>query len=157
MSDQFRLCTKHVTLRPMGGQPSIPYKWRAAKELEQAAQAYCKPLVILYFGDLDPAGQTISETVERDVKTWCEYPFTFARCGLTPQQVRRYNVPQNLDKPGAYQWEALPDAGADEIITTALDKFLRRDAFIEIESREKGASQWLRDNLTPLLPNYPGE
>ena len=157
MSDQFRHYTKHVTLRPMGGQPSIPYKWKAAKELEQAAQTYCKPLVILYFGDLDPAGQTISETVERDVVTWCSYPFTFVRCGLTPQQVRQYNVPQNIDKPGAYQWEALSDAGADAIITAALDRFLRRDAFLEVEEKEKGASRWLSTTLTSLLANYPGE
>jgi hypothetical protein len=61
MTDQFRHYTKHVTLRPMGGQPSIPYKWQIAKDLEAAARTYCKPIKILYFGDLDPAGETAKQ------------------------------------------------------------------------------------------------
>ena len=154
MSSQFEYYTKHVTLRPMGGQPSIPYKWQAAKELEAAAEAYGKPLIVLYFGDLDAAGITISETIQRDVSTWSAAPFTFIRCGLTQEQVKKYNVPENIDKPGAYQWEALSDAGANEIITGYLTDYLRLDAFTAAEAKERHASQWLTDTLTGLLPDF---
>ncbi len=117
MTDQFRHYTKNVTLRPMGGQPSIPYKWKTAKDLERAARRYHHPIIILYFGDLDPAGETISETIERDVREWCNARFEFVRCGLTAEQVSLYNVPENIEHPGAYQWEALTDEGAREIMT----------------------------------------
>jgi hypothetical protein len=154
MSAQFEYYTRHVTLRPMGGQPSIPYKWRAAKELERAAGTYGKPIKVLYFGDLDSAGETISQTIERDVRTWSAAPFEFIRCGLTLEQVRQYDVPENIDKPGAYQWEALSDTGANEIITGYLTRLLRLDAFTAAERREKHAARWLTDTLTSLLPQF---
>jgi len=154
MTDQFRYYTRNVTLRPMGGQPSIPYKWQTAKDLEEAADNYCHPIVILYFGDLDPAGETISETIERDIQNWCSVEFQFIRCGLTAEQVARYNVPENIEHPGAYQWEALTDAAAREIITGNIDHFLRHDAFEAIAEREAKISQWLSDSLEDLLEDF---
>ena len=154
MTDQFRHYTKYVTLRPMGGQPSIPYKWQIAKDLERAARVYDTPIKILYFGDLDPAGEVISETIERDVREWCDRDFEFIRCGLTADQVRRYNVPENIEHPGAYQWEALTDEGAREIITNNLDKLLRHGAFTEVEKREKHATKFLAKTVTSLLAKY---
>ena len=156
MTDQFRHYTQHVTLRPMGGQPSIPYKWQAAKDLEKAAQKYNKRIIILYFGDLDPAGETISETIRRDVTGWCSIPFEFIKCGLTQEQVNKYNVPENIEHPGAYQWEALTDEGASEIITGNLEKYLRHGAFIEIETQEARASRWLEEHLSELTQDYQG-
>jgi hypothetical protein len=143
-----------VTLRPMGGQPSIPYKWQIAKALENASEAYETPIVILYFGDLDPAGETIGEVVERDIQEWCNVPFEFIRCGLNAEQVALYNVPENIEHPGAYQWEALTDDGAREIITGNLDKFLRHDAFTAIEEKEKAANKWLADKLSDLASEW---
>lgn len=154
MTDQFRHYTKHVTLRPMGGQPSIPYKWQIAKDLERAAQTYGKPIKVLYFGDLDPAGETISQTVRQDVRQWSAAPFEFIHCGLNAQQVAQYNVPENIEHPGAYQWEALTDTGAREIIEGNINRFLRHGAFLEVERREQTATQWLTDTLTDLLPRF---
>ena len=156
MTDQFRHYTQNVTLRPMGGQPSIPYKWQAAKDLENAAAEYGNPLVILYFGDLDPAGETISETIERDVREWCDSDFDFIRCGLTADQVRKYNVPENIDHPNAYQWEAISDQAAQEIITGNLTRYLRHGAIVEVMERENQATQWLGKALDSLLDNYSG-
>lgn len=157
MTDQFRHYTKYVTLRPMGGQPSIPYKWQAAKEIERAARSYDKPVVILYFGDLDPAGETISEVIERDISEWCRVPFEFVRCGLTEEQVQRYNVPENIDHPGAYQWEALTDEGASDIITGNLNQYLRHDAITEIEAQEKKVTVWLGEKLSELADDWDND
>jgi hypothetical protein len=154
MTDQFRHYTENVTLRPMGGQPSIPYKWQTAKDLERAAETYCNPIKILYFGDLDPAGETISETIERDVRKWCSADFDFIRCGLTAEQVTLYNVPENIEHPGAYQWEALTDTAAREIITGNMARYLRHDAFENVVDRENKISQWLSDSLETLLEDY---
>lgn len=157
MTDQFRHYTKHVTLRPMGGQPSIPYKWQAAKDIERAAREYGNPVVILYFGDLDRAGETISEVIERDISAWCDVPFEFVRCGLTEEQVQRYNVPENIEHPGAYQWEALTDEGARDIITANIDRYLRHGAIEQIEEREAEVTEWLGEKLSALADEWTNE
>jgi len=89
----------------MGGQPSIPYKWQAAQELVDAYEKYRVPIVILYFGDLDTAGEMISGVIARDVQNWCKVEFAFIRCGLNIDQVIRYSVQENPEKPGDYQWK----------------------------------------------------
>lgn len=150
MSDQFQHYTKHITLRPMAGQPSIPHKWEAAKALEAAYESYNAPVVVLYFGDLDRAGETIAGTIENDVRRWCAVDFDFVRCGLTAEQVGRYDIPENPEKPGEYQWEALPDQAANEIITGAVGRYLRHDAFSDAESLERRAERWLRGELAYL-------
>jgi hypothetical protein len=140
----------------MGGQPSIPYKWEIAKDLERVFEWYDAPIVILYFGDLDTAGETISEVVEADVRTWCGADFEFTRCGLTADQVRRYNVPENPEKPGEYQWEALSDQAAREIITANVGRYLRHDAFSEVEKREQKITKRLRHELAGLVGKLEG-
>ena len=147
MTQQFTYYTEHATLRPMGGQPSIDYKYKTAKALEKHAD---KEIIILYFGDLDTAGATISEVVERDVREWCDADFEFIHCGLTLAQARRYNVPENPEKPGEYQWEALPDEGASDIITNATSPYLRHDAFADVAELESSATTWLRGELAGL-------
>jgi hypothetical protein len=156
MTDQFRHYTNHSTLRPLGGQPSIPYKWEAAKSLEYAHRRYGVPIVVLYFGDLDNAGETISDVVERDVRTWCGVDFTFIRCGLTADQVAQYGVPENFEKPGDYQWEALPDEAASEIITTSIEPFVRHDAFSKTQDEEWKVSEWARGELAGLADKWEG-
>lgn len=150
MTQQFEHYTDHITLRPMGGQPSIDYKWQTAQALDQAATRYGCPIVILYFGDLDHAGGTISDVVERDVRTWATADFEFVRCGLTEAQVTRYGVPENPEKPGEYQWEALSDEGAREIITGGVSRYLRHDAFSAAERRSQSATTWVRKQLAEL-------
>lgn len=150
MTQQFEHYTRHITLRPMGGQPSIDYKYQTAQDLDLAAARYRRPIVILYFGDLDWAGGTISNVVERDVRTWCKTDFEFVRCGLTEAQVRRYKVPENPEKPGEFQWEALSDEGARDIITEGVGRYLRHDAFRAMETRADRATTWVRQQLADL-------
>jgi hypothetical protein len=154
MTDQFKHYTKNITLRPMGGQPSIPYKWQAAQELRGAYIKYRVPIVILYFGDLDTAGELISGVIARDVQKWCDVDFAFIRCGLNLDQVIRYNVQENPEKPGDYQWEALSDQAAQEIITSNITRYLRQDAFTEVEKLENMAESWLKDQLKNLAVSW---
>lgn len=156
MSAQFEHYTQHITLRPLGGQASIDYKWKAAKALEQAASIYGRPIVILYFGDLDTSGAHISGAAERDVRKWCNVAFEFVPCGLTLAQVHKYNVPENFEKPGEFQWEALSDEGAKEIIANGVTPFLRQDAFAEIAQRERLVSAWVRSELVSLAERWNG-
>lgn len=112
MMAQFQYYTRNVILRPFGGDYSIAAKWEMAKEIESRWERLDRPnVVILYFGDLDPKGMQIPESAECDIREWCHAPFQWIRCGLNPGDEDRYNLPENIDRPGAYQWEAGVTAG----------------------------------------------
>ena len=150
MTEQFQYYSKGVTLRPMGGQPSIDFKYKTAQFLERASKLYDKEVKVLYFGDLDEAGVVIRDTVETDVQKWCGVDFEFVHCGLTAGQVRRWQVPENEDKPGAYQWEALSDEGAEEIITDSLSEYYNPAVYENVARRATIASKALQTHLLSL-------
>ena len=154
MVDQFSHYTRNITLRPMGGQPSIPYKYDTAKDLGDFSLGYNRPVVVLYFGDLDQGGECIEQVVRDDVAKWCAVDFDFIRCGLNLGDPERYGIPENPEKPGEYQWEALSDAGAREIITSNVDRFVRQDAFTEVERKENKATGRMRAQLADLVGEY---
>ena len=156
MTDQFRYYTQYATLRPMGGQPSFPFKYETPKELEIAQRRYDRPVVVLYFGDLDEAGAAIARTVEQEGRNWRGAPFEFIRCGLNESQVARYNLPENFEHPGSYQWEALSDDASREIITSAMDGFVSHDASSVVADKELKATRWLRSRLAQIADEYSG-
>jgi hypothetical protein len=127
MSQQFETYTHGITLCPFGGQPSIPYKYSIARYIESEYQDYRKDVVVLYFGDLDDAGLQIFESGRDDIQKWCNVPIHFIRCGLNDEHVERFGVPENFEHPG-YQWEALTDPQAREIINEGLEPYHRPDA-----------------------------
>ena len=123
MIKQFRFYTQGVNLFPFGGDAHISPKWKMAKHFEDAFKWYGgKPMQFLYFGDRDDKGEKIYEAAEKDIKKWCKYPIKFERCGLTKKQVNEFNLPENPEakKPGQYQWEALTDPQAKQIILSAM-------------------------------------
>lgn len=121
MAGQFRHYTNYIDLVPFGGYASIPYKWDIAKHLDSMARRYESPITILYFGDLDYHGHTILNASTNDIIQWCNgVGWQVKWCGLTEEQASTYNVPENPDKPGEFQWEALDDEAAGEIITSAV-------------------------------------
>ena len=151
MRGQFEHYTDHVTLMPFGGDPSIPYKWAAAKRLEERARCYGRPVVILYFGDLDPKGLMIPESAAADVRDWCAVGFEFIRCALSPGDEVTYNIPENPDKPGEYQWEALDDQAAGKLITESVGRFISPGYFSEIEKRERVITARFKKRWAALL------
>lgn len=136
MTGQFQYYTEHITLRPFGGDCSISFKWQIAKELERKHQYYGTPIVILYFGDLDPKGLQIPQSAVKDIRQWSSVDFEFVRCGLNPGDEEKYNIPENPDKPGTFQWEALSDEAAEALITEWTDKYIDEDKLEETEKKE---------------------
>jgi len=143
MIQQFKTYTDGITLRPLGGQPSLSYRWEIAKELESIYKKYDKPIVILYFGDCDRYGSNICESTHADVSAWCNVSYELIFCGLTYEQAKQYRLPDNPEKPGQYQWEALSDADARAIITSNLDRFVSVLKIQETEERESKLDEWL--------------
>lgn len=148
MVQQFMYYTEGITLVPFRGDASIPLKWDVAKSLESAAAKYKKPVTILYFGDLDKKGEEIPYNAAKDVWQWCRNDFEFVVCGLTPDQVSRMDVPENPEKPGEYQWEALTDIQAREIINDALDQYVERTLIEDAKTETEKAEKWLREYIT---------
>jgi len=150
MRYQFEHYTKHITLRPFGGDASIPYKWEMVEALELARKKYRQGIIILYFGDLDPKGEMIPESVEDSIRYWSDVGFNFIRAGLNPGDEVKYNLPENPEDPGKYQWEALEDDPARDLITSAVGRFVDYDAMERIEALENDATASFRRHLDGL-------
>lgn len=150
MRYQFEHYTEHITLRPFGGDASIPCKWEMVEALELAERKYHNDIVILYFGDLDPKGEMIPEAVEDSIRYWSDVEFDFVRAGLNPGDEARYNLPENPEDPGKYQWEALEDDAARELITSAVERYVDYAAMAEIEMLENDATASFRRYLDGL-------
>lgn len=146
MTGQFRHYTEGITLRPFGGDYTIGPKYQAAKEIEQRFDQFGKPVKILYFGDRDKKGDKIDFYATfgpKGLAKWCSVDFEVVRCGLTADQAIEYDLPVNPDKPGEYQWEALTDDQANEIIATAVNRY------IDVSLIDKA-----KDEAQERLPEY---
>lgn len=152
MRRQFEHYTKdyHVSLAPFRGDASIDYKWKIAKWIEELKKAYGKPVKVLYFGDLDPKGAEIPENAMRDIRAWCKFEFAYEIVGLKQEHVARWNLPENPDKHG-YQWEALSDNAARELIQTALNANVDLDAIKKAEDIEHRATVKWQEIIGNLL------
>lgn len=147
MIRQFEFLTQGLKLCPLGGQPSIPYKWGLAKGLETADLWYTLPIVVLYFGDLDTGGQQIGLTVEEDVRKWTGVDFEFVRAALNPGDELRYNLPDNPEKPGQYQWEAVDHETASNIIKGAVARYVDYGEMDKIAELEAETTQRYREHM----------
>lgn len=121
-----------------GGDASIPYKYEIADMIGELSDKYMnKPIKLLYFGDLDKKGEEIPENAMRDIKAWAWDDFEYIPCGLTRAQVDQYNIPDSPDAPDKFQWEAVPDHAAKEIIMENVLKFWDADVVKELEKVER--------------------
>ena len=154
MRSQFEYYSDHLPLRPFGGDPSIPFKWEIALHLTVLDQEWGKPIIVLYFGDLDPKGMIIPESARRDIQKWCTADFTFVRCGLNPGHEAEFSLMENPEKPGTYQWEALDDAGARELIQRNLLEFVSPGRYSEVEAREQVITTAFREAFDEFIEEY---
>jgi hypothetical protein len=137
-----------------GGDVSIPAKWKIAELFGWAHRRYDKPLRMVYFGDLDDKGLLIPESARRDIEEWLPVgafkDFEYERAGLNPGDEDTYNIAENPERPGTYQWEALDDDTAGELITGAVEPHLdiaAGDACEEKDDRRMTAfREWWGDH-----------
>jgi len=147
MIHQFKYYTEHIPLVAFKGDPSLYYKHKLSKAIESAADDYNKPIVILYFGDCDKKGKQIPESALRDIRKWCDTEFEFIHCGLTLEQAKKLNLPENPEKPGEYQWEALTDEQAKGIIEPYVKKYFKEVRVKEIEEKEEDILEEVKEKL----------
>ncbi len=155
MAAQFEHYTRNTILRAFGGDYSIAAKWLMAKQIEERWERLGHPqVVILYFGDLDEKGMQIPISAERDVFSWCECDFEWHRIGLNPGDEKRFDLPENPDRPGAFQWEALPDDAANELISTAFSEYVDLDLMAEREEEQAKATDRFQEEIYAMAENW---
>jgi len=154
MVRQFTYYTDNINLRPFSGMPSIAYKYSIAEDLGIKAKTYKKDIVILYFGDYDPAGMMIQDISVEDIRTWCRADFEVVRCGLNEGDAERYSIPENFEKPGEYQWEALTDQAAGEIINTAVNKYIDTSIIDQVNREGWHAAKAFNDYVAGFADYY---
>ncbi len=154
MRSQFEHYTWNITLRPFYGDASIPYKYEIAKALEYADAIYAKAIKVIYFGDLDPKGETIPKSALTDIRLWCDVEFDFIRAGLNIGDEVKYNIPENPDKTGTYQWEAVEDNAAREIIESAVAQYVDYGQMEKRKREQLKTTAWVRGHLTGLRDEY---
>ena len=161
MQGQFlHYANENLPLLAFGGDVSISAKWKTAERLANRYKELGKPIHIYYFGDYDEKGLTIPQSAWRDIGTWAGSLIInqgvdpdrlsdilhFHRIGINENQIDEMNLPENPERPGTYQWEALGDEQAEELIAKAND-LLYQDAFDEIVQQEEEITDRLRDKL----------
>lgn len=78
-----------------GGYQSWSEIWEAKKRFIQRKQ----PIMILYFGDLDPSGKDMPRDIRARFAT-LGIPVEVFEVALTREDIEQYNLPRNPTKPG---------------------------------------------------------
>jgi len=146
----------YVSLIPFRGDTGIEHKWRIAKLIESLG-SYGKPITVLYFGDLDTKGRKIPGSAFKDIRAWCSASFEYHWVGLTASQVRKYHLPDNPERPGQYQWEALEDKDAGDLITSVLDQYVDLVSIRAVERREGTATRRWQELLRESVDRFHSE
>lgn len=168
MSAQFdHYADGNISLLAFHGDISIPEKWKAAERLARRYILHQKPIKIFYYGDYDPKGMEIPYSAWRDIYVWTlglikgEYncsdalvarardDIDFERIGLNPGHEVEYDIPENPERPGTFQWEALRDEQARVFIERA-NGILDYEALWEVDAEEERATAQFRTHLQTL-------
>lgn len=131
-----------VTMRPFRGDYTIPMKWETAKHIDRMCEAG-KKVYILYFGDADAKGELIPTSALKDIRKWCKNDFEFIIGGLTAKQAMALKLPENFERPGQWQWDALTDEAAGKIIMDTLKKNVDTRALaVAVKKAEAREKRW---------------
>lgn len=173
MQSQFQYhANENISLLAFRGDPSIRAKYDAVERLVNRWSELDVPIRVYYYGDLDKKGLEIPDSAVRDIKkfAWMAMArqdpgassedisryykrflndFHYERVGLTEDQVADYGIVENPERPGSYQWEAVADDIAAELIGLA-DAELDYSAFSEIQFRENDTTTDTREHLATL-------
>lgn len=154
MVGQFEYYTEEIPLLAFRGDISIPEKWATAKRLEGANRQYGLPMIIIYFGDDDPKGWEIPKSALADIQAWCNVEFDFIRGGLNPGDAERLGIPTNPDKPGTYQWEALTDEQAGNLITSTIDRYYSKEGLADIKAEQDEITGKFQNAFRDLIARW---
>lgn len=87
---------RQVKIVPIRGFSSVSFNYKNIKRLK-AHQDEGKEIHIRYFGDLDPSGESIDETIINKLSQYGIFGVDFQRIAITEKQMNRFRLPRNPD------------------------------------------------------------
>jgi hypothetical protein len=138
-----------------GGFDSLTAKHGVAKQWITANE----PMTVLHIGDYDPSGVHCYSALAEDVIAFADNAFAdvaFERVAITREQAKFYDLPsappkdsdkRSSDDIETWQAEALDPAVLAQIVRTAIEAQLDREAFDRVLEDEKDARRRLLSRL----------
>jgi hypothetical protein len=123
-----------------GGFESVTEKHKLAVELSD----YAEPVEVLHIGDHDPSGAHLFLAMAEDVQAFADWPITFTRLAVIPEQIEELALPTAPAKATdrrafegeTCQAEAIPPDVLAAIVLDAIQSRLDQSAFDEVIERE---------------------
>ncbi|MBA7708513.1 hypothetical protein ES703_117415 [subsurface metagenome] len=66
----------------------------------------------------------------------------------------RLGIPEKPEKPGTYQWEALSDNQAGDLITDTISRYYDKEALADIRDEESEVTKKFREKFKDLIANW---
>jgi len=111
----------------------------------------CKPRIRITNCDDDPKGFDIPKAALADIREWSDAEFEFVRVGLNEGDGKRLGIPANPEDPGHYQWEALGDDQAGEMITEAVSRYYSKEALAVIKAEQAEITAKFHDRFGEFI------
>jgi ribosomal protein S10 len=123
------------------------------------------PVHVYHLGDLDPSGENAGEVLERTLREFApDAEIHFKRLAVTPQQIKKWNLPSRPNKKDDSRTEAFEKKGHMEsveldaidpnklrkLVEYAIRQHMPPDVYADLmrqEQREKRAIRKLVDNI----------
>lgn len=106
-----------IALNPCKGYPSLTFLYDAKERFETALYNGKKP-IILYFGDYDPSGENIPETILDNINKMGLEDIELRRIALMEHQVIAWNLPPaptKLTDTRSINWDGLGQVELDAV------------------------------------------
>jgi hypothetical protein len=118
-----------------------------------------RPSYVLYVGDLDEHGAVIEDRVADDLSALVSdlggSPPAFVTVAITAEQATRLVLPQNPDKPGEWQAEALPPDVLAQVVRVNAEAAVDLDALKAAEAQGAEERKAILKALAELKPAVP--
>ena len=139
-----------VSLYPAGGFASVSLVYEAAQEIQSRAR---DRVLVLYVGDYDPAGVTIDQSIETELRRHLDIPLEIRRLGINADQIERYSLPtkprkasdkRRPDIRATVEAEAMPAHIMRRLVTEAVEAYLPAQRLAAVQAAEESERRSLR-------------
>lgn len=150
---------KGVALSPCKGYPSLTFLSEASDRFDAATYVGQKP-VIIYYGDYDPSGTNIPESIKKNLSEMGT-DVEIHRAALNPDQIEEMNLPgvppkttdsrsANWEGDVAVECDAIEPNKLSEMCLCDIESYFDNDKYDELLRREKEE----REEYVSLLKDY---
>ena len=159
MAQQFlKYIPSGITLYPSRGDSSIPMKYEGVQRMIRLGAGREWDTTLVYFGDYDKKGVQIFDSLKEDVEYWCKHSgrsfikvkINCIHAGLNAEQVEKYGVPEDPDNPNKYQWEALTDEQAHEIISQGVQSYVHEEGYEKANKKSKEITAAVKERMKEI-------